>query len=597
MIYFSSDRSNNLDPKTVPANFKMQHYDFGQAEIYKMEIITRQITRITTLPASDETSPVQTPDGKHLLFISDMNGINNVYVENLDSGSIRPVTNSLSGVYQLSLSHDGGKLAFSSLSNSGFDLFLMRNPLDREINVAELEKTEYFRRLLERPRSGSTPAKKDSVHLGDDIVVKMVSQDSTSAYGNDTKIDLRNYVFNDAFRGKQEKSNDTVKFPSVIDNVDANGNYKVNKYKLNFSPDIIYGNAGYNTFYGVQGSTVMAFSDMLGNHQFYILTNLLFDLKNSDYALAYLYMPKRVDYGVQIFHNARFLLLTDPQNQEYLYRFRNYGVTAMASYPIDKFNRWEANLSWFNITKDNLDLSYLPTQKRSVVVPGISYIHDTSLWGLLAPANGDRYNVSFMMSPKFSGETSLGFYSLTLDYRKYFKLWRNYTFVVRAAGGGSFGQNPQRFIIGGVDGWINRQFENNHFPLDNPEDFVFLTSGIPLRGYNYNARIGTKYGIMNLEFRFPLFGYLSAGPLPIFFQSLNGVLFLDMGGAWEHRSDFKAFDRNANGDLYLRDLLTGAGYGVRMVFLGFLLKMDVAWSFNLQETSVPKYYFSVGADI
>ena len=55
--------------------------------------------------------------------------------------------------------------------------------------------------------------------------------------------------------------------PAISDNVDEEGEYKVNKYKLNFSPDIIYGAAGYDTFYGVSGSTVMAFSDMLGDHQ------------------------------------------------------------------------------------------------------------------------------------------------------------------------------------------------------------------------------------------------------------------------------------------------------------------------------------------
>jgi len=168
--------------------------------------------------------------------------------------------------------------------------------------------------------------------------------------------------------------------------------------------------------------------------------------------------------------------------------------------------------------------------------------------------------------------------------------------VVRLAGGGSFGEDPQRFIIGGVDNWINREFSNNRIPIDKPEDFVFLTAGIPLRGYDYNARLGTKYGLMNLELRFPFAGYFSAGPLPVFFQSLGGVIFLDMGSTWTLGRDVKLFDRDADG-VYMRDLLAGTGYGVRMVFLGFLLKLDVAWSFDLQQTSTPKYYFSVGEDI
>ena len=39
--------------------------------------------------------------------------------------------------------------------------------------------------------------------------------------------------------------------PKISGNVDDDGEYKVNEYKLNFSPDIVYGAAGYDTFYGI----------------------------------------------------------------------------------------------------------------------------------------------------------------------------------------------------------------------------------------------------------------------------------------------------------------------------------------------------------
>ena len=114
-IYFSSDRGDHLDHDAIPRNFRMQGYDFHQLDLYGIDVATRKITRLTNLPGSDETSPVATPDGKHLLFVSDRNGINNMYVLRLDSLTFTPQTNSLSGVYQLSLSRDGGKLVFASL--------------------------------------------------------------------------------------------------------------------------------------------------------------------------------------------------------------------------------------------------------------------------------------------------------------------------------------------------------------------------------------------------------------------------------------------------------------------------------------------------
>ena len=594
-VYFSSDRNNNIDPSVIPSGFRIQTYNFSQQDLYKIDVTTKQITRVTDFSTSDETSPVATPDGKKLLFISDKSGINNLYLMNLDSNTIKPLTNSINGIYQLSLSSDGNKLAFASLTNAGFDIFLMRTPLERSLNIPDIELAEYFRRAAKAPDTLTVKSTHDSLALGDEIIIKHETQDTSNVYSGDVKIDLRNYVFDDNFLNKEEKNADSTNLPAVSNNVDEQGNYKINKYKLNFSPDIVYGNAGFNTYYGVQGSTIMAFSDMLGNHQIYLLTNLLFDLKNSDYAIAYLYLPRRIDWGIQAFHSARFLLLDDGTQYGSLYRFRNYGVTGTASYPLNKFNRIEFGISWFNITRDNLDYSFIPSQRRSLILPSISYVHDTSLWGLISPANGRRYNISLMMSPKI-GEDALGFYTITADYRRYYKLWKNYTFAMRFAGGGSFGEDPQRFIIGGIDNWINRQFENNKIPIERAEDFVFLTSGVPLRGYNYNARIGTKYALMNAELRFPFFGYFSAGPIPIFLQSLSGVLFLDMGAAWTHRTDFKAFDKDASGGVYMRDLLAGTGYGVRMIFLGFLVKMDVAWSFNLREFSAPKYYFSVGTD-
>lgn len=595
-ILFSSDRGSNTNPTLIPETFKMQHYDYHQLDLYRIDIQTKAITRLTNLPNSDETSPVAAPDGKHLLFISDMNGINNIYSYTMDSSTYRPITNSLCGVYQLSLSRDGSKLAFSSLDYAGFDLFILRNPLDQKLNVSELEPTEYIKRgALQQSTVRAEEARHDSLKISDDVVIKTDTHDTTNALGDNVKIDLRNYVFNETFRDKIEKKADTAQFPIAVNNVDSEGNYKVNKYKLNFSPDIVYGNAGYNTFYGVQGSTIMAFSDMLGDHQIVLLTNLLFDLKNSDYAIAYFYLPKRIDYGIQAFHSARFLYLQDSAGNAYLNRFRNYGVTGMASFPVSRYNRWEASLSWFNISRENLDLDTVPTQKRSLILPTLSYIHDTSLWGLISPENGERYNFTIMASPKIGGD-ALGFYTITADYRNYFRLWRNYTIAFRLAGGGSFGPDPQRFIIGGVDNWINREFHNDRIPIENAEDFVFLTAGIPLRGYDYGERVGTKYSLVNLEFRFPFFGYFAAGPLPVFFESLSGLVFLDVGGAWHNRSDFRAFDRDSSGTLYMKDLLSGMGYGIRMVFLGFLLKLDVAYAYNIREFSSPKFYFSLGSD-
>jgi len=96
---------------------------------------------------------------------------------------------------------------------------------------------------------------------------------------------------------------------------------------------------------------------MLGDHQIIFQTNLLIDLKNSDYGLSYFYLPERIDYGLQAFHNAKFLSI-GPRYSWYkpLYRYRTWGVGGIASFPIDRFNRIDGSMMWLNLLRENLDI-------------------------------------------------------------------------------------------------------------------------------------------------------------------------------------------------------------------------------------------------
>ena len=230
-------------------------------------------------------------------------------------------------------------------------------------------------------------------------------------------------------------------------------------------------------------------------------------------------------------------------------------------------------------------------------MPQISYIHDTSLWGITAPNNGTRYNFTAMFSPAFtSGDHSLDFQTYTLDYRTYQKFWRDYSFVIRWAGGLSAGRNPQRFFIGGTDGWINREFANGGIPINNVEDYAFLSPALPMRGFDYNDKNGTKYVLMNYELRFPLIRYLVTGGLPIALQNVTGAMFVDVGSSWTDNKAYRFFTKDTLGNYTAEDLLMGTGFGVRIILFGLPLKFDVAWAFNGQAFSIPMYYISLGGD-
>ena len=601
-IYFSSDRKDFDSPSMIPKNFRMSRFDYNQRSVYAIDVQTRHIKRITNHAHGDDTSPIVSPDGMKILYISDRSGINNMYLKNLSTDEDYPITNSLSGVYQLSLTHDGAKLAFSSLNSAGFDVYVLLRPFEKKLTVKELELTEFYKKRFsvptqEKPREiRITEASTDTVAVRNNVVIVADSLDTELRYKPDSKLSMADYIFSEENLRRDTLNNQAVPAERFepLGNQDSEGNFIPRKYKLNFTPDLVYGAANYNTFYGLEGSTLFAFSDMMGDHQIVFQTNLLLDLRNSDYGLSYYYLPARIDYGFQGFHSARFLYLGDM-----LFRFRMWGLGVSALYPVDRFNRIDFSLMWLNLSKENLDNSSAPSQKRSFIMPALSYVSDNSLWqgAWFAPSNGSRFNFSFYGSPKINSD-ALDLQTFTVDYRDYSKFAREFVFALRLAGGISLGVDRQNFFIGGAEGWINRQFDRNNgsIPINNVEDYAFLTPVMPLRGYNYNVQNGTKFLLTNLEWRFPLVRYFILGALPIGFQNILGAAFVDMGSAWTNDDIWKAFGQDATGATVTKDLLIGTGFGARLFFFGLPLRIDVAWQFHWSGFSEPIYMFSLGAE-
>lgn len=607
-IYFVSDRRTVTDPASLPSNFDMSKFDFGQEGIYSIDVDSRRITRLTDRPGYDKSFPLSSPDGSKLLYVSDESGINNLYEMDLTTHQSRSITNSLTGIFQPSIPRDGSKLAFASMIKGGFDIFLLRTPFEKTLPAKEVPLTVFRHQEAELARSqtavsDSLLAAKDStksIRLSSGLLAVSSTRDTSQASGEGARVDLRNYVFGQPVSRDTLTSRMRVEMFHPLGNRDSSGNYRVYKYKLNFSPDIVYGNAAYTTFYGVQGSTVLAFSDMLGDHQIVLQTNLMLDLKNSDYGIQYLYLPMRINWGFQAFHTARFISLFDTVGSGgyggySFYRFRMYGGGISGSYPFDKFSRLDFGLLYLSLLRENLDNTFVPDATRSLVLPQLSYVQDNTLWGFTTPISGTRYDFTAMGTPKL-GSNGISFLTLTGDYRAYLNLGNSYSIAARLYGGASLGANAQRFFIGGVEGWINRSFAEGILPINSVEDFVFLTPVMPLRGYDYNTRLGTKAALFNLEFRYPFIRSLVPGALPISFQNLTGVFFLDVGSAWDRWKDFRAFQRDADGTVRSRDLLTGMGMGLRVFLFYFPLRFDVAWTYDYNSFSEPRYYISLATD-
>jgi TolB protein len=111
----------------------------GNQEIYRMDLITKQVKNLTNNPAQD-MNPQLSPDGKKIIFYSNRTGTNQIYSMNLNSKKVTRLTNNAADDYDPSYSPDGTKIVFKSTRSDGIgDIFVMNADGSEQKNITPLE--------------------------------------------------------------------------------------------------------------------------------------------------------------------------------------------------------------------------------------------------------------------------------------------------------------------------------------------------------------------------------------------------------------------------------------------------------------------------
>ncbi|RKY58034.1 MAG: biopolymer transporter Tol [Candidatus Neomarinimicrobiota bacterium] len=589
-IIFVSQRNINVNDMWADDLKNWVISPYNQTDLFVYDLTTGQIAQITDTPWN-ENYPAWANTENKIFYTSDAEGISNLYVRDMDTGKQVAVTNVLTGIFQPSLSRDDSRLVFAGYADNGWDVYLINNPLKLFNESKTVKPTAYAEKIKkvwshpEKNRRFDYPAPED------------IKQSYTHRVA--TEKSYTNYIFAPSYQNPVPDTPDTsMALQDSISYKDEKGEFIVNPYKTKFSLDLIDSQAGYNTFWGFQGTTVFAFSDVLGNHQLIFGSEMYIDLENSDYYLAYQYLKNRTNYGITGFHTANFWYYS----LYYLYRLRNYGVDVSLSRPFSRFSRIEMAATSYNVEQKWIDtytgqLLEEPVLIRTIL-PRAAFVFDNTLWGYFYPIDGWRWRFDVTASPKYN-EASLEFQTIQADIRRYFKLNREYSFALRLAGGLSTGPNAQRFFLGGESNWINQKWRSYVLDTENEsilEDIYFSEFVTPLRGARYYERAGNRYFLTNFEFRYPFIKYLALGwPLPMTIGGLQGITFLDIGGAW-YGNDFHPFTKDSRYGTAMDDLVSGFGVGTR-IFMGyFLLKIDCAWRYDMIRVWSPQWYFSLGLD-
>lgn len=556
---------------------------FGSPRIALLDIGSREIT-VRPGQSGKNIAPQWGPDGRYLAFVSDRTGISDLYVQDLRTDRLHRLTNLVTGVTGLvessppfSWSRDGKRIVFTTFMGDGWELYAIDDPLDKMREVAAPEPIE---RIAERERERVAPwaatdvtpivaSPSPTATASEDLTVLLARGPSLTVAGPGAAgAAAPGPATSEGKEGREERIVLSHVFRETTYELPDPESLEGEPYRLKWSPDFVGASPLFASNVGFAGSAQIAISDMLSNHVFQVGAAVYGSLEDSDFLLGYYNLESRTNWGVAVYQFRNdFGVFTAQDALEFQSQiFR--GVQGTLLRPFSTFSRVELTARGVALSRKVFEQSFTggfvaTNQSSSDLLyfagPELALVTDNVVWGQLSPVHGRR--------ARLSAEQAFGdvqFTTMIADVRKYIPLGRSTVLATRIIGGMSEGRNPQVFRVGGSS---------------------------TLRGRDYGDVDGSHLGLFNLDVRFPLVETLRLGwPLRVGLGGVGGVLFFDLGGAWNDNA-------RAMRDGRLDDLSAGYGIGFRLGLGYFALKYDIAQRTDLRSRIGGSIsYFSIGLD-
>lgn len=527
--------------------------DIGPLELAVMDANTGEITRLPGFEDGTSYNPQWTPDSKSIAFLSDRNGISNLYRLYLDSGEIRQISNLYTGVSgitetspALSVAQKSGRIVYSYYEGDMYSLYTR--------DVTEEEAAGYSSMTSLKPLEPEILPPRD-----------------------EPEGDLQGLLKNPIFGLPDEDE-----FP--VQEYSA-------KLKLDYitPPTAAIGVDRFGTYAG--GGIAMFFSDMLGQHSLSTSFAINSRIIDSTVLVGYQNSARRLNWGgavQRVSYPYSFYIPTEIDqenglyiNRQLIFRQINYQFAGYLWYPFNQTLRLEFSGGYRVIDFDEelrsviYDLytgrqidakrESLPAQD-TLYMPYVStaFVHDNSFFGATAPILGQT--AIFQVAPLFG---TIQYVGALVDLRKYFMPVRPFTLAFRLMHTGRYGS-------GAEDSRLYPLFMGYENLVRGYSYYSFSSEELSTEeGFNvYQSLFGSKMAIFNAELRFPLFGALGIGRgfygvLPIDF-----LAFFDSGVAWDDSSNpnFLGGDRKP---------VFSTGVGLRMNLFGYMIiGAQFAYPFN-----------------
>ena len=513
--------------------------DIGNYELALLNPENDEVEKIGGWTGAKNLNPQWAPDSESLYFVSDKNGITNVYRIEVDSREISQITNLYSGVSgitsispAISMAQEIGRLAFCMYKDGNYNIYT--------IDIADVVPTE--------------TAVVDFGGIHPEMLPPREKPEG----------ELLGLLNNPLYGLPEEKEYEIA-------------DYKP-KLKLDYvsPPQFAIGTDRFGTYAG--GGVALYFSDMLGYHNVVGMGQVNGSLIDSAVLLGYQNSRNRFNWGgvVQripyVYGGYQVSLgefMGEPvfEERDYIYRQINYEVSGFASYPFSRVNRFELSAGYRYLDFDSeirtrvysaiTGFLYYRDKEKLPSPDGIHFgfgsaalVYDTSFFGATGPILGQSYRLE--TSPYFG---TINFTNVLADYRRYIMPVRPYTLAFRFLHFGRYGSGAE---------------DRRLYPL-------FLGYETLVRGYNpgsfraeefqdgkefaYDSLFGSKIIVINAELRFPLFGVLGIGRGYYGVFPIDFITFFDTGIAWtnENKPWFSSGERR---------LLSSTGVGIRINLFG-----------------------------
>ncbi len=626
ILFSTEDTSGNASRHLGP-------YSTTQSDLAVMDITNGTVTHLSQTPWN-EKQPCLSNDNKHIIFVSDRNGIDNLYCAPSDSlQNAKPLTDFTGGCSNPDISDT--TLVYTLFQKSGWDVWMMENPLSH-IKADTLSMTRWVESCIDTSKTFFTRVKTpktDTLKKADTSGVQSKKLTRHSSHADTAAISIRELPLdtNSNQVSAPEQSPVTTKNPVEVDSVnnlplatdtingastpasipqkdssekrtDTSGiTAKMDTtpipipspqpLKLSFSPDMVSVGLGINTFYGYAGQWVVSLSDMLGDHRFVLAGDVQGNFRDYlHFYGAYYYLKQRTDFGCGIFY-SKDLSYANIYG-DFIYKDIDYGGFFSSEYPFSLYSRVNFEILYRHSERIPQD-TVLPTVKHTTLLPTCSYTFDNILWGITGPINGIRATIGAMVSPPLD-MVNESFVSCEADVRAYMHIVKRFVWANRLFLGASKSldksKSARRYFLGGNDNWLFYDVDLDEYEknIDQTTYSDFVT---PMRGFAYIGLSGSRAALLNSEFRFPFIREVSVvWPLPMQIRYISGAFFTDIGNAWD------SGERHNN--LPLPDKLYGGiGFGLRANLGIFILRYDRGWPTDFRTwLRAPTNYFSLGAE-